>query len=90
MIKFKDGDGWFVTYGIPRGDDEVTVTMDDPLVTTQALLDCWQSKLEGENYHSMMDVPENFVSVLRDICHVDEPTIKRALWEVLENQGGWI
>ena len=65
------------------------VPLEDPLVTPEVIVDAWQQVLEGENYHSMMDIPENLVKILRWV-DLPEEKVKEALWEILTTQGGWV
>lgn len=96
MLKYREdvngnpGAGeWFVTSGrLKDYPGAEALTVDDPLVTIIALVDTWQSKLEGANYHSMMDVPSNLVDTLTK-HGVAEDTIKRVLWDIIDS-GGWM
>lgn len=91
IIKFREGTQWYLTSAtsVDGWEDGTEVKLDDPLVTIDALVDCWQSDLEGANHHSEMDTPPNLVNVLRFIgC--TENQVKAALWEILTTQHGWI
>ena len=90
IIKFREGSQWFVTDGDPKDykPDGQEIAIDDPLVTIEALVQIWEMKLEGENYHSMSSVPSHLVEVL--IKHgVPESTVKQVLWDIIDS-GGWM
>jgi hypothetical protein len=95
FYKFQEVDGkWFVTltdspehWAMVAPPQELTI--DDPLLTVEELVSQWEQLLEGENFHSMMDIPQNLVNVLRFI-DVPDAQVKAALWEILTTQGGWM
>lgn len=90
IIKYREEDTWFVTAASdPKEWPEGTIlTIDDPLITIESLLQIWEMDLEGGNYHSMTSMPGNLVMLLRKHA-VDEEIIKRVLWDIIDS-GGWM
>ena len=87
MVKYEE-DGQMFLSSDSRQRNAVEIGVDDPLVTIQALVALWSMDLEGGNYHSMMDVPENLVTVLRK-HEVSDETIKKVLFDIVDG-GGWM
>lgn len=90
IFKYREGDAWYISQSSrpERYTDHQVITLDDPLVTVDALVSLWEQHLEGENYHSMMHVPEMLVTTLRK-CGVHNEMITAILWDIIES-GGFI
>jgi hypothetical protein len=90
IIKYQEENDWHLTvaYSLTDWPDGTEIDVNDPLITVDSLLELWHVELEAANYHSMSDVPQSLIKVLRDE-RVDENTIKHVLWKILDC-GGWI
>lgn len=91
IVKYREEGQWYLSSvsKLEGWPEAVELKLDDPLVTVDALVQAWESDLEGANYHSMMDVPRNLANVL-GFVGCTEAQVKEALWEILTTQGGWI
>jgi len=102
LYRFYDADDLEDTSTIPDAEWQLVCTnrprdyphaqlmkKDNPFLTTERLADCWMSELEVANYHSQMDIPENFINVLTQVgCTPAQ--IRDALYEILTAQNAWI
>jgi hypothetical protein len=90
IIKYFEDDHWWVTSAnrLDRWPQAMELTVDDPLITVETLMQVWESDLEGENYHSMTDIPTKLVATLT-ARGVDQATIKLVLWDIIDS-GGWV
>lgn len=88
IFKYQEEGQWFVGHSSrpDRYKGWEPVTVDDPLVTVLRLIELWESLLEGENFHSMMHIPETLVMTLRR-AHLTEEQLKLVLWDIVNNGG---